>query len=142
MRLNFTKIWWWQFGCCDGWTPECITKLGWDVKIKTMKEAELLKLCVGSFIIWLKLDWEVVISVLNSSKVVTSFWYQPWILASKSPNTTIRHGLLFAVCCKLSSKFLMKFSNSSLVWLGDLQRLTKLHVLSPILTSKLIHYLR
>ena len=53
--------------------PECIAKLGWDVKIKSMQEAELLKVCVGSLIIWLKLNWEVAISILHPSKVVTSF---------------------------------------------------------------------
>ena len=28
-----------------GWTPECITKLGLDVKVESMQEAELLKVC-------------------------------------------------------------------------------------------------
>ena len=141
MRLNFAKtIWWWQFECTDGWTQECITKLGWDVKIQSMQESELLKICVGFFIIWLKPNWEVAISILHSSKVVISFWCKPCILALKSPNTTVRNELLFAMCSKLSSKFLMKFSNSSLVWLGNLQRPTKLHVLSSVLTSKLIRY--
>ena len=71
-----------------------------------MQEAELLKICVGSFIIWLKLKWEVVISILDPSKVVISFWYKPCILALKLPKTTIRNGLLFTVCSKLSSNFL------------------------------------
>ena len=94
--------------------------LGWDVKSKPMQEAELLKTCVGSFIIWLKPNWEFAISVLHPSKAVISFWYQPCIHALKSPNTTIRNALLFAMCSKLISKFFIKFSNSSLVWLGDL----------------------
>ena len=82
-----------------------------------MQEAELLKICVDSFIIWLKPNWEVAILILHPSKVVIPFWYLPCIPALKSPN---RNGLLFAMCSKLISKFLMKFSNSSLVWLGDL----------------------
>ena len=133
MRLNFAKtFWWWQFGCSDGWTSECITQLGWDVKVKSMQEAELLKICVGCFILWLKPNWEVPVSILHPSKVVISFWYQPYIFALKS----------IAMCSKLSSKFLVKLSSSSFVWLGDLYRLTKLHVLRPILTSKLIHSLK
>ena len=111
----------WQFGCIVRWMPEYITKLGWDVKIKSMQGTELLKICVGSFIVWLRLNWEVARSTLGPSKVVLSFWYQSWILALKSPKTTIRNGLLFPVCSKLSAKFLMKFLNSSFVWLGDLQ---------------------
>ena len=81
------------------------------------QEAELLKICVSSFIIWLKLNWEVAISTLDPSKCVISFWYQPRILALKSSNTTTRNWLLLSMCSKLSSKFLMKFSNSSFVWL-------------------------
>ena len=75
-----------------------------------MEEAELLKICVGSFIFGLN---------LTPSKVAISLWYQPSILALKPPNTTIRNGLLFEKCSKLSSKILMKFSNSSLVSPGD-----------------------
>ena len=43
-------------------TLEAYTKLGWDVKIKSMQGAELLKICVGSFFMWLKLNWKVIIS--------------------------------------------------------------------------------
>ena len=84
-----------------------------------MQEAELLKICVGSFIFWLKPNLEVAIWILHPLKAVILFWYKPCILALKSPNTTIRNGLLFAMCSKLSSNFLMKVSNSSLVWLRD-----------------------
>ena len=57
--MNFAKtIWWLQFECSDGWIPECITKLGGDVKTKSMQEAKLLKICVGSFIIYLR-DCEI-----------------------------------------------------------------------------------
>ena len=111
-------IWWWQFGCSDRWMPGRITKLGWDVKIRSMQEAELLKICVGSFIIWLSLEFAI--SILNPSKAVISFWYQNCILALKSPITTIRNRLLFTMCSKLISKFLMKFWNSCFVRLGDL----------------------
>ena len=55
LSLYFSKtVWWWQFGYSDRWTPECITKLGWDVKVKLIQEAELPKIYFGFFIIWLK----------------------------------------------------------------------------------------
>ena len=93
MRFNFAKrIWWWWFGCSDWWTPGYITKLGWDVNVKSMEEAELLKISVVCFIIWLEPNWEVAISMLHPSKVSISFWYQPCIFALKPPNTTIRNG--------------------------------------------------
>lgn len=57
-----------------------------------------------------KLNWVIAKLILDPSKNVTLFWYQPCILASKSPNSTIRNGLLFTMYSKLSSKFLMKLS--------------------------------
>ena len=72
--------------------PECITKLGKNVKIKSMLKAELLKICVGFFIIWLKLNCQVAKLILHPSKVIILFWYQPGILALKLPNTTIGNG--------------------------------------------------
>ena len=84
------------------------------------KKPKCLKICVGSFIIWRKPNWEVAILILHPSRVVISLWCQHCIFVLKSPCTTIRDGLLFTMCSKFSSKFLMKFSYSSLVWLGDL----------------------
>lgn len=77
-------------------------------------------MCVGYFITWLKLNWEVAISVLHSPKAVISFWYQHCILALKSPDTKIMNGLLFAVCSTLSSKFL----NEILKAINSLQRIS------------------
>ena len=50
--------------------PECITKLCWDVKVKSMQEAELLKVYVSFVIIRLKLNWEVTISILDPSEFI------------------------------------------------------------------------
>ena len=59
-NLNFAKIiWWWQFGCKDGWTPDSISKLGWVLKIESIHEEELFKICVGSLISWCKPSCEV-----------------------------------------------------------------------------------
>ena len=52
-------------------------------------------MCVGSSIICFKPNWDVIILIIESSIVVTSSLYQHFDLALKSPNTTIRKGLLF-----------------------------------------------
>ena len=31
-------IWWWQFECKDGWMPDSTTKLGCDIKIRSIHE--------------------------------------------------------------------------------------------------------
>ena len=35
----------------DGYAPDLITKLGWEVKFRWIQEEELSEICVGSFII-------------------------------------------------------------------------------------------
>ena len=73
---------------------------------------------------------------LDRLKFVMLFWYQPNTII---PNTITRNKFLSTICSNLSSKLPMKVSNSSFSCLGDLRRLTKCHVLLPILTSELIH---
>ena len=71
LRLNFAKtIWWWQFGCSDEKMPERITKLGWDVKIKSMEEAELLKICAAFLIIWLLRSYHINLRPFESCYIV------------------------------------------------------------------------
>ena len=70
-------------------------KLRWDVKIKSMQENKLLKVYVGSFIIWLTPNWEVPILILHPLKIVVLFWYQPCILALKS--TILQLGMDFGL---------------------------------------------
>ena len=83
-----------------------------------MQEVAKSWICVSSFTICLKLNSEVSMSILDPSEVAISFWYQPFIVELKSPNTTIRNGLLFTTCSKLSSKFFMKLSNSQIFCLA------------------------
>ena len=71
-----------------------------------MQGVKLHKICVGSFIIWLRLNWEFAILISDHSKNVILFWYQLFILALKSPNTAIRNGLLFTVCSKWNEQSL------------------------------------
>ena len=102
-------IWWWQCGCSDGWTPECVTKLGCEVKMCCRKKSYCSKY-VGSFMIWHRLNGERAISILDPPKVFILFWHQPCVLVLKSFYTTTRNGHLLTLCTKLSLKFLMKFS--------------------------------
>ena len=96
-KLNFAKtIWWWQFGCKDGWTPDSIRKLGWVCKIKSMHEMELCKMRVGSLISWCKSFCEVTASISLPSSLVISLLYQLLDLALKSPRATITKGFFKA----------------------------------------------
>ena len=48
-KLNFAKL-----GCKDGWIPDSFNKLGWELKIKSIHEKDLFKICVCSLISWCK----------------------------------------------------------------------------------------
>ena len=60
-------IWWRQLGCKDGWTPDSISKLGWELEIKLIHEEELFQVCVGSLISWCKAFCEVTASIFLAS---------------------------------------------------------------------------
>ena len=80
-KLNFAKnIWWWQFACKDGWTPDYINKLGWELKIKSIHKVEWFKICVGSLISWCKPFCEDTASIFLPSSPVISLLYQFSIL--------------------------------------------------------------
>ena len=67
--------------------------------MKSVQSDVLFKTCVVSIIISHKLKGDVAISILEPSKVVMSFLYQPFDLTLKS--TTIRNNLLLAICSML-----------------------------------------
>ena len=76
-KLNFAKtIWWWQSGCKDGWTPDSISKIVWELKIKSLHEEELFKICVGLLISWCKPFCEVTYLIFLPSSLVISLLYQ------------------------------------------------------------------
>ena len=104
-KLNFAKtIWWWQFECKDGWTPDSISKLGWELKIKSIHEEELFKICVGSLISWCKPFCEVTASIFLPSSLVISLLYQLLDLALKSLRATIKKRFFWARVSKVNSK--------------------------------------
>ena len=52
-QLNFAiTVWWWQLEWREELTPDSITKFGWDVKIRSIKELEFSSICVVSLINW------------------------------------------------------------------------------------------
>ena len=129
-KLNFAKvIWWWQFGCKDGWTPDSIRTLGWELKIKSIHEEELFKVCVGSLIFWSKRFCEIIASVFLPSSTVISLLYQLLELVVKSPRATNKEWFFWAIVSKVNSKLSRKIISSykiqnhrksSYDWLGDL----------------------
>ena len=82
------------------WPPECITKLGWDVKIKSMQETELFKMCLGSFIIRNKPNLEVAILILHHSKAVISFLINHWSEGNQYNSTDLDMHLWLIRWCR------------------------------------------
>ena len=56
------------FGCNVDWTLDFITKLGWQVKIKSTPEGDESSLWVSSFISWCKLNCGVNESICDPQK--------------------------------------------------------------------------
>ena len=85
-KLNFAKtIWWWQFECKDGWTPDSISKLGWE--FKSIHKEKLFKICTGSLISWCKPFCEVILPQFFTSDI---FIVLIAGLSIKSPRPTIK----------------------------------------------------
>ena len=106
-------IWWWQFWCNEGCTPDSITKLGWELKIRSIQEEDESKMCVGSLIIWVNPNYDVIYLTLLPSKLVWSFAHQFVNIELKSPIATKREGLFRARLPKVLSKFSQKVLKTS-----------------------------
>ena len=52
--------WWWQFWCNYRCTTDSIIKLGWEVKIRSIQEDDESKMYVGSLMIWVNPNCEVI----------------------------------------------------------------------------------
>ena len=72
--------------------PNSITRLGWEVNIKSLQEEELPKMWVSSLINYCRTTCEVTVSILKPSYVVLLCLYQFEDLLLKSPRTTVRNG--------------------------------------------------
>ena len=111
-------IWWWHLVFKVECVPQLPTKLGWQVKIKSIHELELDSLCVGSDISWSKLCNDVSASKCVPSVVVLSSFHQVEDLALTSSKIIVNKESDEAVLLKSSSKSDRKLSNSMLSWLG------------------------
>ena len=85
-------------------------------------------MCVGSLMIWLNPNCDVICSILLPSKLVWSFAHQFVDFTLKSLIATRRKGLFCARLSKVLSKFSQKLSKTSWDWHGDLYRTIKWHV--------------
>ena len=138
MRLNLAYIiWWWQFEWSEGWTTDSITRLGWEVNIKSMQEEEFPRMWVGSLINCCRPNCEITASILEPSYVVLLCSYQVEDLALKSPRTTVKNGFWLLILSNASYKWSASSSKESDYWLGDRYKEMKLHDLPPIKISKI-----
>ena len=66
LKLIFVHIiWWWQFWWREEWTPDSISRLGWEVNNRSIYEDESVKIWVGSLINCCKPNWDVTRLVLD-----------------------------------------------------------------------------
>ena len=117
-NIFVNTIWWWQFGCSDGWTPDSLTKLGCVVKIRSMHKEEDSKIWVASLIIWLRTNWDVTFSIVIPSKLVLFWLHQCLDFALKSPMTTNKKRFLCTRVSRLIWRLSINAWKSSCFWLG------------------------
>ena len=110
--------------------------LGWEVNIRSIRDDESVKTCVGSRINCFRPNWDVIASILEPSYVVVSCLYRLDDLVLKSPRVTIKYEFLLVILSKLSSKLSANFSETSSDCLGEQHKEIKLHNLRPNYISK------
>ena len=94
-------------------------KLLWLIKIRSIHEDEFGKICVGSQVSWLKPKDKVIVFTWLPSLVFRLFLHQEDNRTLNSPVTNIKRGFWLILPDISCSKFRKKWSNSSLLWLGD-----------------------
>ena len=134
--------WWWQFEWSEGWTPDSITRVGWEVNIKSMQEEEFPKMWVGSLINCCRPNCEVTASILEPSYVVLSCLYQFEDLLSKSLRATVSNGFWLLILSNENCKLPANSSEESEDWLGDRYEEMKWHNFPLIEISKIKHSCR
>ena len=85
-----------------------------------MQEVEVGRTWVGSDMSWWKPCKYVRASRRAPSVVVLSFFHQEEDVALKSPRIIVKRELDDALIFRMSSKFDKNYSNSAVLWLGDL----------------------
>ena len=98
-------IWWWQFRCKDGWTPDSVIKSGCDANMRSIREEEFFKICIGSFMTWCNPKCDVKISNAFPWEVVLSLQYQHFDSPLKSLIATRGKELFRDKVSKLSQNY-------------------------------------
>ena len=119
--------------CNEEFRPGFITRVGWDVNIKSTQEDEFLVRCVGS------LNWKVKSTIPDSSYDVFLTFKLKVRLKIKITKTAVKKGWFVKIVSRFSSKFFRKASKSSWDWLGERYKIMKLNNFSPILILKLMY---
>ena len=101
---------------------ESITKFGWETKIRSIQDADLPWMWVGSLIICCYPNWELITSILESSKVVVSLVCQILDFALKPLMVTSKTGMVDEKASKVSPKLYQQPSKSSLDWFEELHK--------------------
>ena len=79
---------------CETEFSKYITKFGWEENIRSIQETDFSWMWVGLLMICCGPNWEVMVSILEPSKVVVSPVQQLLDFASKSPMITIKKKLV------------------------------------------------
>ena len=75
--LDFAKmIWWLELGCKDGWIPDSVIKLCWEVNTRSVHKEEDSNIFAGSLITWCKPNSDQILFIALPSIVIMSFLHQ------------------------------------------------------------------
>ena len=91
------------------------SKLGWELKVKSIHWEKLFKIGLGSFISWCKPFCEVTASIFLPSSLVISLLYQLLDLALKSPASAIKKGFFWDRVSKINSKLSRNEKNHHMI---------------------------
>ena len=112
VKFGIYVIWWSQFLWNDGLIWLFITRLGWSVKLTSIQDDQVWRMCVCFDISWEKPYSELIDSICVPSLSVMSWTNQFLDLALKSPSTIVKAGSLFLILRKRFSRDGKKYSNS------------------------------
>ena len=119
LRLSLQYvIWWWHLGFRDECVPSATIKFDWSVKTTSIQNVDVGRWVGSDMSLWRPCK-DVRASRSAPSTVVLPFFDQE-DLALKSPSIIVKRELDDTVVFKMSSKFDKNYSNSAVLWLGDL----------------------
>ena len=112
VKFGIYVIWWSQFLWNDGLIRLFITRLGWSVKLTSIQDDQVWRMCVCFYISWEKPYSELIDSICVPSLFVMSWTNQLLDLTLKSPSRIVKAGSLFLILRKRFSRDRRKCSNS------------------------------